>query len=92
MQRFYTSVIAIIFIIVMPFITAADDSVPRITKEALKAKIEKGEDIIILDVRTGMSYNDSSIKIKGALRIPPNEIEARYKELPMDKEIITYCS
>ena len=91
MQRFYTSVIAIIFIM-MPFITAADDSAPRITKEALKAKIEKGEDIIILDVRTGMSYKDSNIKIKGALRIPPEAVEARYKELPMDKEIITYCS
>ena len=92
MQRFYTSVIAIIFIIVMPFITAADDSAPRITKETLKAKIEKGEDIIILDVRAGMSYKDSNIKIKGALRIPPEAVEVRYKELPMDKEIITYCT
>ena len=91
MQRFYTSIIAIIFI-VAPFIAIASDGVPRITNETLKAKIEKGEDIIILDVRAGMSYNDSSIKIKGALRIPPNEIEARYKELPMDKEIITYCT
>lgn len=92
MQRFYSIVIAIIFIIVMPFITAADDSASRITKEALKAKIEKGEDIIILDVRIGMSYKDSNIKIKGALRIPPEAVEARYKELPMDKEIITYCT
>ena len=54
MQRFYSIIIAIIFI-AMPFIAAADDGVPRIAKEELKAKMDKGEDILILDVRTGGS-------------------------------------
>ena len=91
MQRFYSIIIAIIFI-AMPFIAAADDGVPRIAKEELKAKMDKGEDILILDVRTGASYNGSNIKIKGAMRFAPNDIDAWSKNLPKDKEIITYCT
>ena len=91
MQRFYSIIIAIIFI-AMPFIAAADDGVPRIAKEELKAKMDKGEDILILDVRTGASYNGSNIKIKGAMRFAPNDVDAWSKNLPKDKEIITYCT
>ncbi|HLB05843.1 MAG TPA: rhodanese-like domain-containing protein [Thermodesulfobacteriota bacterium] len=74
------------------FAFAADDGVPRITKEELKTKMDKGQDIILLDVRTGRSYDGSNVKIKGAMRISPDEVETRYKELAKDKEIVTYCT
>jgi formylglycine-generating enzyme required for sulfatase activity len=70
--------------------TAYVDS--RITVQELKAKMDKGEDIVILDVRTGREYEDSKIKIKGAVRIPLVELESRSNELPKDKEIIAYCT
>lgn len=92
MQKLYTAIVALVLAVLPVAGMAADDGVPRIAKEALKAKIEKGEQIVILDVRTGMSYKGSDVKIKGALRIPPEAVEMRYKELPMDKEIITYCT
>ncbi|MEK6726995.1 MAG: rhodanese-like domain-containing protein [Deltaproteobacteria bacterium] len=47
---------------------------------------------MLLDVRTGSSYGGSKVKIKGAMRIAPDEVETRYKELTKDKEIITYCT
>ena len=71
---------------------AAGDGVPRITKEDLKAKLDKGEKIIILDVRTADSYNGSTMRIKGDMRKEPNMAEAWYKDLPMDREIIAYCT
>ena len=92
MHRLCTIVITLILVALSAIAMAANDGVPRITKEQLRAKMEKGEDIIVLDVRTGMSYKGSDIKIKGAMRIPPDAIDMRYKELPMDKEIITYCT
>ncbi|MEK6539038.1 MAG: rhodanese-like domain-containing protein [Deltaproteobacteria bacterium] len=92
MHRFCAIVITLVLVTLSAIAMAANDSVPRITKEELKAKMERGEDIIVLDVRTGMSYKGSDIKIKGAMRIPPDAIDMRYKELPMDKEIITYCT
>jgi len=68
---------------------AADD---RISIKELKAKMDRGEDIVILDVRTSGAYLGSKIKIKGAVRIDPDSIERKYQVLPRDKEIITYCT
>lgn len=86
------AVVTVLGFLLPAIVFAADDSVPRITKEELKAKMDKGQDIIVLDVRTGGSYDGSKVKIKGALRIAPDEVETRYKELTKAKEIITYCT
>lgn len=64
----------------------------RITVQQLKQKMDANEDIVILDVRSNNSYNTSNVKIRGAIRIDPDQIEAKLKELPKDKEIITYCT
>ncbi len=78
--------------LVVPSIFSATDNIPRITVQELKAKMDKGEDPVILDVRTGNDYGGSKIKIKGAVRMSIVNIEDRYKELPNDKEIVTYCT
>jgi rhodanese-related sulfurtransferase len=63
------------------------------TVQELKTRMDRGEDILVIDVRTGSEYTASKDKIKGALRIPLYELEdGRYKELPQDKEIIAYCT
>ena len=78
--------------LIVPAVFSATDGVPRITVQELKAKMDKGEDLVIIDVRTGEDYAGSRIKIKGAVRIPIVQMEERYKELPKDKQIITYCT
>lgn len=65
--------------------------VERITVDELKSKMAKNDKIIIIDVR-GADYDASTTKIKGAIRIAPGEVEAHLKDLPRDKEIITYCA
>ncbi len=64
----------------------------RITAEELKNLIDMGEPVTILDVRSARSYDNSSIKIRGAIRIPPGEIRERMNDIPTDKDIITYCA
>ncbi len=59
----------------------------RITLAELKALLARREPVTIIDVR-----GDSATKIKGALHIPLPEIEARLKEIPRDREIVTYCA
>ena len=66
--------------------------IPRITKEELKAKMDKKEDIVLLDVRAEDAYNASNQKIKGALRITLEELERDVKKIPEGKEVITYCT
>ncbi len=67
-------------------------SVLRIAKEELKERMDKGEEIVILDVRAPDSYNGSNVKIKSSRRKDPIAVESWYKDLPNDKLIITYCT
>lgn len=67
-------------------------AVQRITKERLKEQLEKGEMVVLLDVRSHDSYNSSNIKIKGSLRKDPLAVKRWDKEIPHDKPIITYCT
>ncbi len=70
-----------------------DDPTPtRITVKALKQKMDAKEDIVILDVRSPQAYLGSTVRIKGAVRIPPAEVEERMKELPKNKLIVAYCT
>jgi 3-mercaptopyruvate sulfurtransferase SseA len=86
--------LSIVFLnhLIVPAVFSATDNVPRITVQELKAKVDKGDDLVIIDVRTGEDYAGSRIKIKGAVRIPIVQMEERYGELPKDKQIITYCT
>ena len=88
---FFLCIVFLNFLTV-PAVFSQADGVPRITVQELKAKVDKREDLVIVDVRTGDDYERSKIKIKGAMRIPIVKIEERYKELPKDKQIITYCT
>jgi 3-mercaptopyruvate sulfurtransferase SseA len=79
-------------ILAIPDVSLAADSIPRITIQELKSKMDNQENIFIIDVRTGEDYASTKVKIKGAVRIPVDRLADRYKEIPADSEIITYCS
>ncbi len=67
----------------------ADD---RITIEELKAKLDSGAQILILDVRASDGWISSANKIKGALRVPMEDVDKKKGEWNKATEIITYCS
>ena len=54
----------------------------------LKRRLDE-ENIVVLDVRDKESYQEQHIPT--AINIPYEELEARWKELPKNKEIIAYC-
>lgn len=66
-----------------------DDGAQRITVAELRAALDNGTAILV-DVRGEDAYKAEHIK--GAILIPVYEIAARYKELPKNKLIATYCS
>jgi hypothetical protein len=70
-------------------IIESQDGIARITPASAREAVEKGRAVIV-DVRSEDSYNAGHVK--GARWINLNEIEARVKDLPRDKMIITYCS
>lgn len=48
-----------------------------------------GSDLVLLDTRDREDYRRGHIK--GALSMPLEEIDKRYRDLPRDKDVVTYC-
>jgi len=66
--------------------------VPRISVEELKERLDKGEEIVVGDTRPA---SVSDIKhIPGAISVPASAIynESPLDELPLDQEIVLYCT
>lgn len=63
----------------------------RISVDEAKAKIDAGSALVLDLVQPG-AWSELDGAIEGAVRIPPDEIEERYGELPIEPEIIAYCT
>jgi membrane protein DedA with SNARE-associated domain len=65
-------------------------AIARIAPEELKRKLEAGEDVVVVDVRTALESETDSVP--GALRIPLEDLETRHFDIPRDRDIILFCS
>ena len=63
--------------------------VPRISLADAKARSEAGIAFIV-DVRSQEDY--AAAHIPDAISLPLADLEMRYRDLPQDAEIITYCT
>ena len=70
-------------------ITVPTDSF-EVTVVELKAALDKGEDIFLLDVRTPEEYRQARVADANAL-IPYDVITQHLDELPADKDAYIYC-
>lgn len=65
-------------------------AVARVTAEELWDKMQAGENVLILDVRSSLDNEASAIP--GALRISTEELAARQVEIPRDRDIVLFCT
>lgn len=64
----------------------------RISAPELKDMLDRGEQPVIVDLRTDLSYQFGGQKIPGAIHIPPREFERRYAEIPEGRPVVMYCT
>lgn len=67
----------------------------RITPDDLKAKLDAGEPVVIVDLRHHLDLEQGVEVIPGALRIgvgAEGELDLRPDEIPGDREVVLYCS
>lgn len=71
--------------------TASSGSYQQITASQVKERLDKGDKITVIDVRTPDEY--AAGHIPGSLLIPFDEIKVKSDQLPQDKntEIVVYC-
>ena len=66
-----------------------NDGVRRVTTAELDGLMKQGN-VVVVDVRSKDAFDQAHIT--GAKLIPVTQIGERFKELPRDKMIVTYCS
>jgi len=64
-------------------------SVPRISKEELKQRLESGQGPVVVDARLKYPYEHSTVKLPGAVRFTG---DGPRPSLPRDRDIVVYDS
>ena len=70
--------------------TALAQEAPRITKEDLKETL--GPDVIIIDLRLGRDWENSELRIEGALKEDPGNLNSWLSKFPKEKTLVLYCA
>jgi molybdopterin/thiamine biosynthesis adenylyltransferase/rhodanese-related sulfurtransferase len=63
--------------------------VRAITVDEVSARLDAGDDLLILDVREPLEWQISAID--GTLRIPKGDVLRHLGELPRDRDIVVHC-
>src|SRR5215510_412979 len=66
--------------------------VMRIAPEELKARLDAGEDVLVVDVRDRLDFEAEPSIIPGALHMTTEELDDRHREIPRERDIILYCT
>ncbi len=66
-------------------------TVQKITVDQLNAMLDN-PDVAVIDVRTGIDWNSSEWKIRGAVREDPFDTDTWAARYPKDKTLVVYCA
>lgn len=66
--------------------------VARIQPEDLKALMDSGQEVVIVDLRNPLEREDVASKIPGAILCDFETIEDGMKDVPLDRDVILYCT
>ena len=66
--------------------------IARITPDELKAQLDAGEDVIVVDLRDQLDFAAEPSIIPGALHLTTQELHARHHEIPRERDIVLYCT
>jgi rhodanese-related sulfurtransferase len=68
-------------------------SVARIESTELRRLLaSEPPDVLVIDLRSEQAFSRSPQMVPGARRIPPAEFEKHIHTMPLDREIILYCT
>ena len=64
----------------------------RIMPMALKRRLEAGDPLVIVDLRTALDVEAAPYKIPGARLIDPEELKHPHRTIHRDSEVVFYCA
>ena len=61
--------------------------------DTLKRRMDAADQtVVIIDTRSALDVELEPFAIRGALRIPSEEIAHRHHEVPRDRDVVLYCT
>ena len=66
--------------------------VTRVTVDELKVRMDRGEQFTFVDTRNRKAWGEAETKLPGAIRVPADDAESHFDEIPKDRTAITYCT
>ena len=64
----------------------------RITPMELKRRLDAGDQLVIVDLRTALDIETAPCGIPGACRIAPEALQHPHHLIPRDSEVVFYCA
>ena len=65
---------------------------PSFTASEIKSKMDRGDDFIIVDVRTPQQFAPKHIADDRVMQVTLSDIRERINEIPKDKEVVLLCA
>lgn len=66
--------------------------IARITADELHQRMDRGENVIVVDMRHSMEFESEPETIPGAVHMDAEELEEATEAIPRDREIVLFCS
>jgi sulfur-carrier protein adenylyltransferase/sulfurtransferase len=66
-------------------------AVPQITPKELKERLDRGDPLVLIDVREQFEWDIANLSQYGARLIPLDEVLDRTAEIDPDAEVVLYC-
>src|SRR5437773_1585632 len=60
--------------------------------QELKRLIDDNQPVIVVDLRNQLAMEGEPMRIPGAIRFTPEELEQRHHEIPRDQDVVLYCT
>jgi membrane protein DedA with SNARE-associated domain len=67
--------------------------IARISPDELREMLDAGDNITVVDLRSALEWEEQgAAKLPGALHMSFEELEKRLFEIPLDRDVILYCT
>jgi membrane protein DedA with SNARE-associated domain len=66
--------------------------IAQISPENLKRKLDAGENVAIVDLRTALDVAATPYAVPGSRWIPAEALDEHLSDIPRDRELVLYCS
>lgn len=74
------------------FAKSDSQTVPKITPNQLKKRLDRGEALTVLDVRVHVPPEEAQTSLPHAVQLDPHHIATTYTQLPHNRDVVAFCT